>query len=626
MKSLFYILLFTASVFASDLLDQFPHTSIHDIFKADKRDFNKFEKHVNQMLQQDADNTDIKLMFAKLALYHGDAIGARSTIIGYSDDKENYRLHYLLARLYALQDQPAKATEHLHIALKTRQPFKEMLQDIQLLTEQDSIPDIEKFWMLNDPTPVSLENEYTVTAFQRIDYVLREFINNNKIDDRGKIYMRYGQPDQREKFDHYRHSSECWVYNNLAGRIVFFDFIKSIRYTSYTLVENYNMIEGNVWYAIPGESVSGLAGTTYDSGMNETFRSGADPYQSPLGAQDAESGPPSKFFFRDRKDIHQFYADISRRLEQAAVGALDISTDGAASRTNARNESTYNTQQQLLNYQALVDDQSETLPRTVIQLDQKMVKPTISYARFKHGADIRVELYYGLPYKEIATNKESILEQNFSLKDKNFDTFGMGSTELIVQPGGDPSSYIIDQQNILFPPDQESIFSLEITDRDKQFISTAMLQFDLQNFKQDTLFLSDIQISTFADTGDDSKFSKSGMFIQPYPFTHIAKKSPLYIYFEVYRLQQEKMKTRFHVTCAVISKTEQNWLEQLRGTPKASSIAFQNEYSGTLKSDAVFFQLDTSTMLAGENIIQITVTDLIANTSARVEKSIQIVN
>lgn len=60
---------------------------------------------------------------------------------------------------------------------------------------------IKEFWITRDPTPSSLLNERSIEHWQRIAYAREHFKKSISTvygtDDRGLIYVRYGQPDRR---------------------------------------------------------------------------------------------------------------------------------------------------------------------------------------------------------------------------------------------------------------------------------------------------------------------------------------------------------------------------------------------------------------------------------------------
>ena len=93
----------------------------------------------------------------------------------------------------------------------------------------------EKFWRRRDPTPETARNEYQIEFFRRLHYADQHFsgFGPGWRSDMGRIYVRYGPPDQIEQ----RAASsttpqlELWFYNQPYHRFVFADREGFGRYT-----------------------------------------------------------------------------------------------------------------------------------------------------------------------------------------------------------------------------------------------------------------------------------------------------------------------------------------------------------------------------------------------------------
>src|SRR5512138_3755851 len=76
-----------------------------------------------------------------------------------------------------------------------RQAFK------RLATEEEKQSFIEQFWLRRDPTPDTQENEFKEEHYRRIAYANERFASGipGWKADRGRIYITYGPPDEREE-------------------------------------------------------------------------------------------------------------------------------------------------------------------------------------------------------------------------------------------------------------------------------------------------------------------------------------------------------------------------------------------------------------------------------------------
>ncbi|MBD3336703.1 MAG: GWxTD domain-containing protein [Candidatus Eisenbacteria bacterium] len=86
----------------------------------------------------------------------------------------------------------------------------------------------DRFWTNRDPTPQTDRNEYKEEFFQRVRYANEHFgvLEPGWRSDRGRIYIKYGPPDQVESYPQNIDSPpyEIWDYYRLRLRFVFVDY------------------------------------------------------------------------------------------------------------------------------------------------------------------------------------------------------------------------------------------------------------------------------------------------------------------------------------------------------------------------------------------------------------------
>jgi len=85
-----------------------------------------------------------------------------------------------------------------------------------------------RFWQRRDPDPGTPENEFRDEFFARVRYANEHFsvLEPGWKSDRGRVYIRYGPPDQIESSLHrmYGPPHEIWIYLELGRRFVFVDY------------------------------------------------------------------------------------------------------------------------------------------------------------------------------------------------------------------------------------------------------------------------------------------------------------------------------------------------------------------------------------------------------------------
>lgn len=74
--------------------------------------------------------------------------------------------------------------------------YKE-LKDKAEASDPSVYEDLYKFWKRNDPTPLTPYNERLLEHWERVVYAWEHFKrpNRDEMDDRGELYIRYGEPD-----------------------------------------------------------------------------------------------------------------------------------------------------------------------------------------------------------------------------------------------------------------------------------------------------------------------------------------------------------------------------------------------------------------------------------------------
>jgi GWxTD domain-containing protein len=90
---------------------------------------------------------------------------------------------------------------------------------------------IEQFWLRRDPTPGTVENEFKEEHYRRIAYSNENFYDDKLPGwktDRGRVYITYGPPDEKESHPSATPPNELWRYRYIegVGRDVIIEFIE----------------------------------------------------------------------------------------------------------------------------------------------------------------------------------------------------------------------------------------------------------------------------------------------------------------------------------------------------------------------------------------------------------------
>jgi GWxTD domain-containing protein len=113
----------------------------------------------------------------------------------------------------------------------------------ELNTDRQRDKFVEDFWQRRNPDPQSGANPFKEEHYRRLAYVNQHFAANipGWKTDRGRIYIMYGPPDEREQHPgsaatRERYPSDVWRYHTLKRfRDVYFEFIDKCRCGRYEL-------------------------------------------------------------------------------------------------------------------------------------------------------------------------------------------------------------------------------------------------------------------------------------------------------------------------------------------------------------------------------------------------------
>jgi len=198
-----------------------------------------------------------------------------------------------------IKEEPAKA-------------FKQWIEDVgpiltpeevnawkKLQTDEERERFIEEIWRLRDPDPDTEANEYREAYYERLAYANEHFASGipGYKTDRGKIYLRFGKPDEIESHPaggpYNRESTEGggststypferWWYRNLPGRTdIDVEFVDPTGTGEYRIARN--PFEKEALLNVPG------AGPTTD-GVSQAERvAAANGFGNPFSSRSKDS-------------------------------------------------------------------------------------------------------------------------------------------------------------------------------------------------------------------------------------------------------------------------------------------------------------------------------------------------
>ncbi len=436
---------------------------------------------------------------------------------------------------------------------------KEERQYKALPTNQARAAFLKRFWLSQDPTPATLTNERLVEHYERLLYAREHLSYPGSLgyDDRGKIYIKYGPPDEtvEDGINFNTLPFTTWAYYNL-GAPVCFDFI--------------------------------------DAGVNG-FRFADQPTDalvvpgilSYIGALDN--------LLRRRASMHPDYARL----------LSDISDLEMTPEQKLKNPS---------GVRMLIDRRVREYANDT-RLKQYRLPPSVSVAAKEYDqfasalrlAQFQTErgeplllAFYGFHSKDLRADTDSVqLRAVTALRDTSLAIAATRDTAFYVQTKG-----------VVDPVIQVATYDMRAEKYDflLQLENAAGMQRSLCDYSlipgksvNGKLHLSSIIFAEAVTSADSfsgaSAFYRNGLAIVPHPFEEIESNKPVWLYFEAYSLARNREgKTNFTIEYEIDSSREKGFTALLNKLNPFSSggekISLSETRQGNLSNEALALQLD----------------------------------
>jgi len=433
----------------------------------------------------------------------------------------------------------------------------------------------KKFWKQRDPDPSTPENERLIEHFRRIEFARNNFHFTAPpyYDDRGKIYIKYGPPDDRYNSPVGTipaKDNESWTYESIEKGLVF-DFVSEAGY--------FHLVEDLTEAAQPG----------YD-------------YNSRLAL--------ASQLYIDRAHLSQAYANLS----------VGFSWDRLNHLHNQRNEAVEKYPGEIY----------------VHDFKAKVFPFVTRWAQFRGDSNkTRIELYTAFPGQVLEFNKVDsqyvnytdffieALDTNFNSKYKLLDRYSIMLDSL----KGMETRHFLLQNNFQMSPGAYD-FAFVMNNVDQSIKSVQKNNFYVKDFSSDRMLVSDIQLSLNISENinkHNRSIIKNDLSILPYPFSRVMKSKPIHLYFEIYNLPQDKdKKTNYEISYILktIQADRSFWEKTIGGIPRLFSNKGKNIIATTVQregdSDTAVehISLDLQNLDRGLTELKIKVTDQTSQQSA----------
>ena len=444
----------------------------------------------------------------------------------------------------------------------------------------------KRFWKRRDPTPLTEENERFTEHFRRVKFARQMFhsIIPPYYDDRGRIYVKYGQPDARyvsSMSSMKVRDNESWSYEKSIRRGLVFDFVESGG--GFRLVQD-----------LTQAAISGV-------GYGERLAMAARLYEERATSL---GGSYNRFSLGFKEnDLIDF---TNMKVAAEAEAPVEVFR--------------YDYHADPLPFQVRMAQFRGENGKTRVELYHSVI-----------AHDLEFTPYLGGRYLTSVVTTVAVFDTLYDEIDRKSSRVNLiaRSKEQIQQISN------LDQTNLeLEPSVYHVVIQKENPEGNKLGIRKYLVR--VRPFPPDSLELSDLELAYQVSEGTrKDQFYKDGLRILPYTFRQHARNVPVTIYYEIYNLQLgDDGRSSYRISYEVTSllRRENAFKKLLHaiggifGMGKAGTVASSYTRSGNSRTEKEYLSLDIHKMPPGIIQLAVTVEDLLSGQKATSRTQLEIVN
>ena len=464
-------------------------------------------------------------------------------------------------------------------------------------TEQEREELWRIYWAARDPDPTTRINERLVEHYRRLIYSRLHFsTGKDPWDRRGEIYVRYGHPDDRQRF-----------ILKTGEDVVNAIYPTGMREVDMIRETSRRRLDMQVSTGAPIQDFG-----IFSARAGRETKSVAFPTESwvyvPFGLE---------IFFTDQRNSKVFDYPLE---------VIDLPEQSSNFGTTDR-----------LAYSFLntPKKQAEELIRKVPESHRHdyggaPLSFVYQLASFKGAGDrADVEVAYSLPASQLGNVEDGLGERTWlsgriALQDMDFNyvqarPFRMGPLR---RPASEQDNLQLSTGAFQFsaqPGAYRSAVSLRDSLSQKYGVFTAPLR--ISDYNADRMLLSDVKLAaSIVPTDATGLFVRNGLFITPHPARLYSRATPVFIYYEIYNLERDaEGRTGFRTELEIATReprrnvvlkflTAIGRMVSQRSDDQTAYVTFED--SGTTPDDFKYTSIETADLEPGTYTMTLTVTDL----------------
>ncbi len=447
-----------------------------------------------------------------------------------------------------------------------------------------------RFWQVRDPLPVTEINERLVEHYKRLEYARDHYAGGTSTgyDDRGKIYVRYGPPD-----DYYRsHSEEGFVLENES-------WVYKIGDDRY----NFDFVEKGSEYVLTRDLFDALANPAVNMALPELEK-----------------------IYSSRAHLSNYYFKIHMALQNLNTSSV------VGNLTDARNA--------VNRYASAEWSKTSKLPISTYNVDLGGKDLNYDFDSFRHFDENRslwfLDVFYGLQLNQLAFDFKEDHYQGELLQDvvvapsdNRLERNKYAETLSFVSKDKDFAKYYVHKTSVPLELGKNSVYFELKNNASEKF---RIVQKDVVASRPaNNLMMSDLLLSPeihLKAEKDDSIYCRNGFYIQPLPARHFDKLKPLFCYFELYNIAQPSRLTgrcqvEYRIKEYQTGKNLSALLDVINpfksDKQSQTMVAIVNEMEFSNRNEPVILSFDVSKLPSGTYEFYVEVTDM--NTQKRTSSS-----
>ncbi len=484
---------------------------------------------------------------------------------------------------------------------------------------------LEKFWLRRDPTPAAHENPRMLEHFRRVWYAQKHYSDGRKPwDDRGSVYIRYGEPEHRAtsaspnfivdpSVDEVRERYLTGIYGSNIP-----DILTHTSFPSYPLVDPRQ-------YTNDATTSRFMETWMTDWELSKTVDDGTSSQYSQESTRfGATTGLASLTRWEEWT-----YTRVAEGLQLTFVDR--IGTGDYRFATPPMTASLDMTSRLHEYAPAEQYDMAKSRMPDLYMYDRTAEPLNFYYytAQFRAPDNrTQMDVYYGLPTSELQFQRS---ESGFTASIKSgiavFDTLWnvMARAEIPTQlqsrerPTLQRGAIHVDRRSVLFDGGERVLLNVQAEDIASGRMQAYRENIEVARFDTDRLAMSDIVLAgmiTPADSVSRTTWERHGLNIVPMASRSFRPGQPLYVYVELYNLTrgEDYGETEYEVEYAIRAGAAEGG--SILGTVgrilggSSQRVGVGQVVEGIRDTEYQHFQIDTSNLRAGEYTLIITVHDL----------------